>query len=122
MNHSLQVLEEKGEVNAKLDGQAAGRAKEPESKRVGKGDDKKTAEEWFAGVGAGMKGVSRQLLDQVPPEFRKKVVEQASSHGPGSAAVIVEAAALKARGFKAKIALKTLAKLLRVLDAKIPKE
>ena len=111
-----------GEVNARPDDQAAGRAEESEAKDAEKGDGEKTVEEWFAGIGAGMKGVSRKLLDQVPPEFREKVVEQARSHGPGSAAVVVEGAALKARGFKAKIALKTLAKLLRVLEAKIPRK
>lgn len=74
--------------------------------------------EWFAGIGAGMKGVSRKLLDHVPPELREKVAERARSQGPGSAATVVQGAALKARGFKTKLALKTLAKVLRMLDSK----
>ena len=75
-------------------------------------------EEWFAGIGAGIKGVSRKLLDHVPPDLREKVVDQARSHGPGAAATAVNAAALKTRSLKAKLALKTLAKLLRLLDSK----
>lgn len=80
--------------------------------------DEQSAGEWFAGIGAGMKGVSRKLLDHVPPEIREKVAERARSHGPGSAAVVVEGAALKARGIKAKLALKALAGVLRLLDSK----
>lgn len=86
------------------------------------GQSERTPEEWFAGVGAGMKGVSRKLLDQVPSDLREKVAEQARTNGPGSAAVMVEGAALKARGFKSKFALKTLAKILRALDLKIPRK
>lgn len=76
--------------------------------------------EWFAGIGAGIKGVSRKLFDQVPPEIREKVAEAARTHGPGEAAVVVHAAALKARSLKAKLALKTLAGLLKLLDSKSP--
>ena len=80
--------------------------------------DERSAEEWFAGICAGLKGVSRKLLDQVPPEMRKKVAEKARSHGPGEAALVVSAAALKTRSLKAKLALKTLAGLLKLLDSK----
>ena len=81
-----------------------------------------TAEEWFAGVGAGMKGVSKKLLDQIPPDIREKVLEQARTNGLGSGAVAVNAAALKTRSFKVKFALKGLGKLLKVLDSKIPRK
>ena len=81
-----------------------------------------TPEEWFAGLGAGIKGVSRNLLDHVPPEIRKKVVEQARSNGPRGAAAAVNAAALKTRNLKVKLALKTLGGLLKLLDSKDPKK
>lgn len=92
----------------------------PVDKAPSKDPDEQTTEEWFAGIGAGMKGVSRKLLDHVPPEIREKVVEKARSHGPGAAATAVNAAALKTRSLKAKLALKTLAGLLRLLDSKDP--
>lgn len=76
----------------------------------------------MAGVGAGMKGVSKKLLDQIPPDLREKILEQARTHGPGSAAVAVNAAAMKTRNFKVKFALKGLGKLLQVLDAKVPRK
>ena len=85
-------------------------------------NQEQTAEEWFAGVGAGMKGVSKKLLDQIPPDIREKVLEQARTNGLGSAAVAVNAAALKTRSFKVKFALKGLGKLLKVLDSKIPRK
>ncbi len=81
-----------------------------------------TPEEWFAGIGAGIKGVSRNLLDHVPPEIREKVVEQARSNGPRGAAAAVNAAALKTRNLKVKLALKTLGGLLKLLDSKDPKK
>jgi len=84
--------------------------------------DKRSPEDWVSGIGSGIKGVSRKLLDQVPPEFREKIIEQARTHGPGAAAVAVNAAALKTRNFKTKIALKALAKLLNVLESKVPKK
>lgn len=93
------------------DSKGEARAKEREDLSTG---------EWFAGIGAGIKGVSRHLLDQVPPEIREKVVETSRSHGPGEAAAVIEAAALKARGLKTKFALKTLAGLLRLLGFKEP--
>ncbi len=98
------------------------RAGDSVDKERAKEHDELTTEEWFAGIGAGMKGVSRKLLDHVPPEIRKKVVETARSHGPGEAAVVINAAALKARSLKAKLALKTLAGLLKLLDSKGPKK
>ncbi len=67
-------------------------------------------------------GVSRNLLDHVPPEIRKKVVEQARSNGPRGAAAAVNAAALKTRNLKVKLALKTLGGLLKLLDSKDPKK
>ena len=79
-------------------------------------------EEWFAGIGAGLKGASRKLLEQVPPDIRKKVIEQARSHGTGGAAVAVNAAAMKTRNLKLKIVLKTLGGLLTLLDSKDPKK
>jgi|TARA_B100001059_G_scaffold20505_1_gene16639 hypothetical protein len=81
-----------------------------------------TTEEWFAGLGDGMKGVSKKLLDQIPPDIREKLLEQARTNGLGSAAVAVNAAALKTRSFKVKFALKGLGKLLKVLDSKIPRK
>jgi len=81
-----------------------------------------TTEEWFAGVGGGMKGVSKKLLAQIPPDIREKILEQARTKGLGSAAVAVNAAALKTRSFKVKFALKGLGKLLKVLDSKIPRK
>ena len=83
---------------------------------------KQTTEEWFAGVGGGMKGVSKKLLAQIPPDIRGKILEQARTKGLGSAAVAVNAAALKTRSFKVKFALKGLGKLLKVLDSKIPRK
>lgn len=91
---------------------------ESEAGEYSKGHAEQFSSEWFAGIGAGMKGVSRKLFDHVPPDLRQKVVHQARSQGPGSAATVVEGAALKARGLKTKLALKTLAKLLRLLDTK----
>jgi hypothetical protein len=79
-------------------------------------------EDWFSEIGSGIKGVSRKLLDHVPPEIRSKVVEQARSHGPGAAAAAINAAALKTRNLKAKLALKTLGGLLKLLDSKGPKK
>ena len=84
--------------------------------------DEQTPEQWFAGVGAGMKGVSRKLLNQIPPDLREKITEKARTHGPGSAAVAVNAAALKTRNFKVKLALKGLGKILQLLDTKTPKK
>ena len=84
--------------------------------------DEKTSGDWFAGIGAGIKGASRKLFDHVPPEIREKVVEQARSRGPGVAAAAVNAAALKTRSLKAKLALKTLGGLLKLLDSKNPKK
>ncbi|MCH1420984.1 MAG: hypothetical protein L7W40_11825 [Akkermansiaceae bacterium] len=81
-----------------------------------------TTEEWFAGVGGGMKGVSKKLLAQIPPDIREKILEQARTKGLGSAAVAVNAAALKTRSFKVKFALKGLGKLLKALDSKIPRK
>ena len=81
-----------------------------------------TTEEWFTGVGGGMKGVSKKLLAQIPPDIREKILEQARTKGLGSAAVAVNAAALKTRSFKVKFALKGLGKLLKVLDSKIPRK
>ena len=104
--------------SAKPDDVPSGKSEESAEKET----REKTAEEWFAGVGAGMKGVSRKLLDQVPPDLREKIMERARTHGPGSVAVAVEAAALKARGFKSKFALKGLAKVLKVLDSKVAKK
>ena len=94
------------------------RAGDAVDKERAKDRDEQSTEEWFAGIGAGIKGVSRKLLDHVPPDLREKVVDQARSHGPGAAATAVDAAALKTRSLKAKLALKTLAKLLRLLDSK----
>ena len=82
----------------------------------------KTLENWFAGVGAGMKGVFHKLLDQVPPEQREKIITQVRTKGPGSAAIAVNAAAMKTRSLKVKIALKGLGKLLQALDSKVPKK
>jgi hypothetical protein len=92
--------------------------------REGRGTEhaEQTPEEWFSGIGAGIKGVSRKLLDHVPPEIREKVVEQARSNGPGAAAAAINAAALKTRNLKAKLALKTLGGLLKLLDSKDPKK
>lgn len=87
-----------------------------------KEQEPQTLENWFAGVGAGMKGVFHKLLDQVPIEQREKVIAQVRSHGPGTAAVAVNAAALKARSLKVKLALKGLGKLLEALDSKVPKK
>lgn len=84
--------------------------------------DEKSPEDWFSEISAGMKGVSRKLLDHVPPEIRKKVIEKARTHGPGSAAIAVNAAALKTRNLKAKLALKALGGLLKLLDSKGPKK
>ncbi|MFT6241890.1 MAG: hypothetical protein ACJAQT_003990 [Akkermansiaceae bacterium] len=84
--------------------------------------EEKPSEDWFAGIGAGIKGVSRKLFDHVPPEIRKKVVEQARSQGLGAAAISINAAALKTRNLKAKLALKTLGGLLKLLDSKVPKK
>lgn len=80
------------------------------------------AENWFAGVGAGMKGASRKLLEQLPPDLQEKIVEKARTHGPGSAAAAVEAAAMKTRSLKVKLALKGLGKLLKVIDLKLPEK
>ncbi len=98
-------------------------AKSPPGSAVNSSEDERipehaeqTPEEWFSGIGAGIKGVSRKLLDHVPPEIREKVVEQARAHGPGGAA------ALKTRNLKAKLALKTLGGLLKLLDSKVPKK
>ena len=104
------------------DQKSTNKAKESREGRSGDSSDAQKAGEWFAGIGAGMKGVSRKLLDQVPPEIREKVAERARSHGPGSAAVVIEGAALKARGIKAKLALKALARVLRLLDSKGPRK
>ena len=87
-----------------------------------KEQEQQTLENWFAGVGAGMKGVFHKLVAQVPAEHREKIIAQVRTHGPGSAAVAVNAAALKTRNFKVKLALKGLGKLLEVLDAKDPKK
>ena len=104
-------------------------AKSPPGSAVNSSEDERipehaeqTPEEWFSGIGAGIKGVSRKLLDHVPPEIREKVVEQARAHGPGGAAAAVNAAALKTRNLKAKLALKTLGGLLKLLDSKVPKK
>lgn len=48
--------------------------------------------------------------------------EKARTHGPGSAAVAVNAAALKTRNLKVKLALKGLGKILQLLDTKTPKK
>ena len=56
-----------------------------------KDQKEKTLENWFAGVGAGLKGVFHKLLEQAPPEVREKVIDQIRSHGPGSAAIAVDA-------------------------------
>ena len=74
-------------------------------------------EDWFSGIGSGIKGISRKLFDQVPPEVRSKVVEQARSHGPGAAAAAVNSAAMRTRSLKVKLALKTLGGLLQMLDS-----
>jgi hypothetical protein len=102
-------------------------AKSPPEKTIHSNEEEPVAEkneqsqeDWFAGIGAGIKGVSRKLFDHVPPEIRSKVVEQARSHGPGAAAAAVNAAALKTRSLKAKLALKTLGGLLKLLDSKGP--
>lgn len=84
-------------------------------------EDEKTLENWFGGIGAGVKGVSQKLLEQIPPELREKIIAQARSHGPGSAAIAVNAAALKTRNLKVKLALKALGQLLKMLDSKGPK-
>lgn len=81
----------------------------------------KTLENWFAGIGAGMKGVSQKLLGKIPPELREKIIEQVRTHGPGSAAVAVNAAALRTRSLKVKLALKSLEQLLKMLDSQAPK-
>jgi hypothetical protein len=94
---------------------------DPVDEKRAREQDELSTEEWFAGIGAGLKGASRKLLDHVPPEIREKVAETARSHGPGEAAVVINAAALKTRSLKAKLALKTLAGLLKLLDSKRPK-
>ncbi|MCP5534785.1 MAG: hypothetical protein H7A51_00960 [Akkermansiaceae bacterium] len=103
--------------------------KSPPERTAGSGDGdetrepgENTLENWFAGVGAGMKDMFQKLMDQVPPGQRKKIIAQVRAHGPGSAAVAVNAAAMKARSFKVKLALKGLGKLLQVLDSKVPKK
>ena len=104
-------------------------APSPSEKAADSGDgenpskqDGQTAEQWVAGVGAGMKGVSQKLLNQIPPDLREKIIEKARTHGPGSAAVAVNAAALKTRNFKVKLALKGLGKILQLIDTKTPKK
>ena len=99
-------------------------AKADSSSDVKRGPEhqEQTTEEWFAGVGVGMKGVSKKLLDQIPPDVREKILEQARANGLGSTAVAVNAAALKTRNLKVKFALKGLGKLLTVLDSKIPRK
>ncbi|MCX8239783.1 MAG: hypothetical protein OSB05_13255 [Akkermansiaceae bacterium] len=99
-------------------------AKADSSSDVKRGPEhqEQTTEEWFAGVGVGMKGVSKKLLDQIPPDVREKILEQARTNGLGSAAVAVNAASLKTRNLKVKFALKGLGKLLTVLDSKIPRK
>jgi hypothetical protein len=104
-------------------------APSPSEKSADSGDgenpskqDEQTAEQWVAGVGAGMKGVSQKLLNQIPPDLREKITEKARTHGPASAAVAVNAAALKTRNFKVKLALKGLGKILQLLDTKTPKK
>ena len=94
----------------------------PSDEKGGSEHREQTTEEWFGGVGAGMKGVSKKLLDQIPSDVRGKILEQARTKGLGSAAVAVNAAALKTRNFKVKFALKGLGKLLKVLDSKIPRK
>lgn len=86
------------------------------------GKSERTRDNWTGGFGAGMKGVSQKLLDQIPVELREKIVDQVRTHGPGSAAVAVNAAALKTRNLKVKFALKGLGKLLQVLDSKVSGE
>jgi hypothetical protein len=54
--------------------------------------------------------------------LREKITEKARTHGPGSAAVAVNAAALKTRNFKVKLALKGLGKILQLIDTKTPKK
>jgi len=92
----------------------------PSDKERGTEQDAQTSEDWFSEMSSGIKGVSRKLLDHVPPEIRKKVMEQARSHGPGAAAAAINAAALKTRNLKVKLALKTLGSLLKLLDSKGP--
>ncbi len=94
----------------------------PIDKERGGEHHEKTLENWIAGVGAGMKGVFHKLLDQAPPDLRENIIEKVRSHGPGSAAVAVNAAALKTRSLKAKLALKALGKLLQALDSKDSKD
>jgi hypothetical protein len=82
----------------------------------------KTVENGFAGIGAGAKRASQKLLDRIPPELREKIIVQARTHGPGSAAVVVQAAASRTRNLKLKFALKSLGQLLRMLDSQVPKK
>ena len=82
----------------------------------------KTPADRVAEIGAGMKGVSQKLLNQIPPDLREKIIEQARTNGPGSAAIAVNAAAMKTRNLKVKFALKGLGKLLQVLDSKVPRK
>lgn len=98
------------------------KADSPSDEKRGPEHREQTTEEWFGGVGAGMKGVSKKLLDQIPSDVRGKILEQARTKGLGSAAVAVNAAALKTRNFKVKFALKGLGKLLKVLDSKMPRK
>lgn len=93
----------------------SGDGREPEQ-------DDQTPENRFAGIGAGLKGVSQKLLEQLSPDLREKIQEQIRTHGPGSAAVAVNAAAARTRSLKMKLALKGLAKLLKALDSRTPKK
>ncbi len=67
---------------------------------------------------AGVLKIARKLLDQIPPELRDKVIEQAKTHGPDAALVAVNAAAGKARGLKTRMALKALSVILTALVKK----
>lgn len=76
---------------------------------------------WFSGISSGVQATARKLLDQVPPEVRKNLMEHARQHGPQAAVVAVDAAARKVRGPRAKLALRALSGLLRMFVSTNPK-
>lgn len=80
------------------------------------------SKDWISGLSKGLQEKARKLLGQVPPEVRKNLINQAREHGPRAALAAVDAAARRARGPRAKLALYALNGLLKKLDSGPPKK
>ena len=104
------LYEAKTDSGMTTEGRSTKGEEEPPSKKTGpQGTGTESA------MISGFLEMGRKLLDQIPPELRDKVIEQAKTRGPDAALVAVNLAAGKARGLKTRMALKALSAILSAL-------